>query len=119
MEDDDLDISDISGASDGESDSGSEDESVSSQRSNNDKFRPPSSEELAELREAQLFQTNLFRMQVNEMLSEVKVDYSTVPNTTQALHELKTAIDTLVEKEVCMPENLTKATKLKWVFSSF
>ena len=100
MEDDDLDINDISGASDDDVDSVSEDESVSSQHPKNDKFRPPSSEELAELREAQLFQTNLFRMQVNEMLSEVKVDYSKVSNTTQALHDLKTAIDALVEKEV-------------------
>ena len=61
----------------------------------------PTTEEILELHEGQdLFRSNLFRLQLNELLSEVKVVQSKTTTTQNELRELKEVLEAIPDREI-------------------
>ncbi|KAJ3297816.1 hypothetical protein HK104_000070 [Borealophlyctis nickersoniae] len=57
-------------------------------------FKPPTSDELQQLKEtSDLFKSNLFKLQIDELLSEVRVDYNKTSPLEKALHKIKEILD--------------------------
>eukprot|EP00123_Amoebidium_parasiticum_P006098 comp17152_c0_seq1/m.15971 comp17152_c0_seq1/g.15971 ORF comp17152_c0_seq1/g.15971 comp17152_c0_seq1/m.15971 type:complete len:1225 (-) comp17152_c0_seq1:790-4464(-) len=73
-------------------------------------YRPPTSEEVHQLKETQqLFKSNLFRMQIDELVKEVRVDYSKQKFLEGSLHHLKEIFDGLkTAREVNMKADSVK-----------
>ncbi|KAJ3043739.1 hypothetical protein HDU99_009960, partial [Rhizoclosmatium hyalinum] len=68
--------------------------SLSSSSSSNQKFHLPSNDEIQKLKETtDLFQSNLFRLQIDELIKEVALDYNKTGNIDKALHALKAVLD--------------------------
>ena len=73
----------------------------------------PSTEEVRELQEGQeLFRSNLFRLQLKELLGEVKVPQSKTAVTQDELRGLKEAIETAEERELGTEDLLSMAVPL-------
>eukprot|EP01133_Synstelium_polycarpum_P008229 gene8229-9676_t len=67
--------------------------------------RAPTTDEMAEFRETnELFNSNLFRLQMVELFKELRVNYTKTTALESALHALKTALET-------MPDHVVKAKK--------
>ncbi|ORY37100.1 Nrap protein [Rhizoclosmatium globosum] len=67
---------------------------TSSTTSSNQKFHLPSNDEIQKLKETtDLFQSNLFRLQIDELIKEVALDYNKTGNIDKALHALKAVLD--------------------------
>lgn len=61
----------------------------------------PTSDELSNLREtSELFKSNLFKLQIDELLKEVRVDLAHTKPLQQFLQRLKKAIDAIPEQQV-------------------
>eukprot|EP01119_Soliformovum_irregulare_P012830 TRINITY_DN3350_c0_g1_i1.p1 TRINITY_DN3350_c0_g1~~TRINITY_DN3350_c0_g1_i1.p1 ORF type:complete len:1133 (-),score=396.10 TRINITY_DN3350_c0_g1_i1:57-3455(-) len=89
-------------------------------------YSAPTPDEMLQLRETQqLFKSNLFRLQIQEMVSEIRVDYDKTTVLQSALEELRKVIQTIpvIEKATGTPEDyaeiqfhdpdsLTKGTKI-------
>ena len=61
----------------------------------------PTTEEILELTEGKdLFRSNLFRMQVSELLTEVKIKQKRTKPTQEQLHELKTTLESLPDQDI-------------------
>eukprot|EP01135_Chromosphaera_perkinsii_P005307 Nk52_evm4s337 gene=Nk52_evmTU4s337 len=79
----------------------------SSQQGKNDAsmnplYKVPTNEEMVALKETEnLFKSNLFRLQLEEMISEVKVDCSKQKRLEKFLFEIKSVLDGLEEQEEC------------------
>ena len=64
-------------------------------------FVAPTADEMNELKETkELFKSNLFKLQIEELLSEVSIKYNKTSKLEGFLHRLKTALDELPEVEV-------------------
>jgi U3 small nucleolar RNA-associated protein 22 len=64
-------------------------------------FVLPSAEEMNELKETQeLFKSNLFKLQIDELLKEVTVNYDKCESLETFLHSLKSTLDGLADVEV-------------------
>ncbi|EGC33351.1 hypothetical protein DICPUDRAFT_154593 [Dictyostelium purpureum] len=73
----------------------------------------PTSDEIQNLKETQfLFNSNLFRLQINELFKEIKIDYSKLSSLESALHQIKTAIEKIPEQDVDITEDNISAVKL-------
>ncbi|KAJ3246156.1 hypothetical protein HDU78_007803 [Chytriomyces hyalinus] len=58
------------------------------------KYRAPSNEEMIQLKEAtDLFQSNLFKLSIDELLKEASIDYTKTGNLDKALHGIKAVLD--------------------------
>ncbi|KAJ3402729.1 hypothetical protein HDU80_004816, partial [Chytriomyces hyalinus] len=58
------------------------------------KYRAPSNEEMIQLKEAtDLFQSNLFKLSIDELLKEASIDYTKTGNLDKALHAIKAVLD--------------------------
>ncbi|KAJ3235098.1 hypothetical protein HDU81_000845 [Chytriomyces hyalinus] len=58
------------------------------------KYRAPSNEEMIQLKEAKdLFQSNLFKLSIDELLKEASIDYTKTGNLDKALHGIKAVLD--------------------------
>jgi U3 small nucleolar RNA-associated protein 22 len=65
-----------------------------------DLFRAPTTEEMHQLREtAELFKSNLFRMQIDELLRQVRVDYTRLSSLERALMDIKTHLESVDDVE--------------------
>ncbi len=61
----------------------------------------PTSDELSNLREtSELFKSNLFKLQIDELLKEVRVDLAHTKPLQQFLQRLKKTIDAIPEQQV-------------------
>ena len=61
----------------------------------------PSTEEIIELTEGKdLFRSNLFRLQVTELINEVQVLQSKTKSTQEELHQLKEVFDSLEDHDI-------------------
>ena len=61
----------------------------------------PSTEEILELTEGKdLFRSNLFRLQLTELLNEVRVPQSKTKSTQTELHQLKEVLESLPDHEI-------------------
>ena len=68
-------------------------------------FVAPTSEEMNNLRESELlFKSNLFRLQVNELLNEVKVNRTKTTVIEKSLVQLKSSLDNLPSKLITQNE---------------
>ncbi|KYQ92482.1 U3 snoRNP protein [Tieghemostelium lacteum] len=75
--------------------------------------KAPTSEEITELRNTQdLFNSNLFRLQVNELFKEIKVDYIKLASLETALHQLKTLIEKIPDQQVDVYKNSIENVKV-------
>eukprot|EP01104_Vermistella_antarctica_P019185 TRINITY_DN739_c0_g2_i1.p1 TRINITY_DN739_c0_g2~~TRINITY_DN739_c0_g2_i1.p1 ORF type:complete len:1406 (+),score=464.94 TRINITY_DN739_c0_g2_i1:163-4380(+) len=71
------------------------------------RFVPPTSDELLHLKETQdLFKSNLFRLQISELLSEVTICKGSAKTETLLRH-LKKALDSLEERNINIEEYAT------------
>ncbi|ORX82553.1 Nrap protein, partial [Anaeromyces robustus] len=73
-------------------------------------YKAPTNEEIQQLRETtELFNTNLFRLQIEELLSEVRINSKKTVVLEKALHKLKSILDNMKP----VPEkSLSEITKL-------
>ncbi|KAJ3020011.1 UNVERIFIED_CONTAM: hypothetical protein HDU68_010401 [Siphonaria sp. JEL0065] len=63
-------------------------------------FKAPTNDEIQQLKETtDLFQSNLFRLQINELLSEVSLDHTKTNNLDKALHGIKAVLDQCKDKK--------------------
>ena len=64
-------------------------------------FVEPTADEMSELKETkELFKSNLFKLQIEELLAEVSVKYDKLSKLETLLHCIKTSLDELPGKEV-------------------
>ena len=70
------------------------------------------SDEMMELAEGQeLFSSNLFRLQLAELLSEVRINYKKAKRTNKLLHGLKDTLEGLSSCEVCTAPSLPASSQ--------
>ncbi|OUM62146.1 hypothetical protein PIROE2DRAFT_69533 [Piromyces sp. E2] len=102
-------------------------ESVSIERkkakplSDNSKYyKAPTNEEIQQLRETtELFNTNIFRLQIEELLSEVKISSKKTVVLEKALHKLKNILDdmkSVPEKSLSEIQKIMKKKNIKIPF---
>ncbi|KAF2073724.1 hypothetical protein CYY_004957 [Polysphondylium violaceum] len=66
----------------------------------------PTNEEIQNLKETQdLFNSNLFRLQLLELFKQVKVDYSKLTSLESALHQIKSIIEKMPDQDVDVYSN--------------
>jgi U3 small nucleolar RNA-associated protein 22 len=59
-------------------------------------YKAPTADELRQLNEAtSLYQSNIFRMEIDELLQEVKLDYDTMKPLELALKQIKSTWDAM------------------------
>ncbi|CAG8436328.1 905_t:CDS:10 [Rhizophagus irregularis] len=75
--------------------------------------KAPTNEEIQELREtADLFKSNIFKLQIDELLSEVNIDYNAATRLENALHKLKQIFENIDnEPELTISEITDKMLK--------
>ncbi|PKY37898.1 Nrap protein [Rhizophagus irregularis] len=75
--------------------------------------KAPTNEEIQELREtADLFKSNIFKLQIDELLSEVNIDYNATTRLENALHKLKQIFENIDnEPELTISEITDKILK--------
>ncbi|RUS31264.1 Nrap protein [Jimgerdemannia flammicorona] len=62
-------------------------------------YQAPTSEEIQGLKEASdLFKSNIFKLEIEELLAEVRIDYSKLKPLEAALHQLKALFDGLPDE---------------------
>ncbi|CAG8529724.1 4466_t:CDS:10 [Paraglomus brasilianum] len=70
--------------------------SVIIKKKKNPLYKAPTNEEIQGLKETtDLFKSNIFRLQLDELLSEIRLDYTKHKHLESALHSLKSALDSL------------------------
>ncbi|KAI8923033.1 Nrap protein [Entophlyctis helioformis] len=62
-------------------------------------FKPPTNEEMQQLSQTnELFKSNLFKLQIDELVGEVSINYSKVKPLESALHKIKSILDSLDDR---------------------
>ncbi|EFA83954.1 U3 snoRNP protein [Heterostelium album PN500] len=75
--------------------------------------RAPTTEEMQEFRETQdLFNSNLFRLQINELFREIKVNYTKTTALESALYQLKEIVESIPDQIVNVYSNNVESVKL-------
>ncbi|CAG8457739.1 9805_t:CDS:10 [Paraglomus occultum] len=70
--------------------------SVIIKKKKNPLYKAPTNEEIQGLKETtDLFKSNIFKLQLDELLSEIRLDYTKHKHLESALHTLKSALDSL------------------------
>eukprot|EP01132_Coremiostelium_polycephalum_P004866 gene4866-6065_t len=73
----------------------------------------PTNEEIQSFKETQdLFNSNLFRLQVTELFNQVKVDYTKTSALDSALHQIKSIIEIIPDQVVDVKKDKIKGVKL-------
>ncbi|RUS22739.1 hypothetical protein BC937DRAFT_87483 [Endogone sp. FLAS-F59071] len=62
-------------------------------------FQAPSNDEIQNLKEvSELFKSNIFKLEIEELLAEVRIDYNKMKPLETTLHRLKTLFDSLPDE---------------------
>ncbi|ORX83004.1 Nrap protein [Basidiobolus meristosporus CBS 931.73] len=63
-------------------------------------YKAPTNEEMQELKDAtELFHSNLFKLQIAELLSEVRIDYTKMKPLEKTLHHLRSIFDSIPDRK--------------------
>ncbi|KAL1914891.1 uncharacterized protein VTP21DRAFT_7807 [Calcarisporiella thermophila] len=72
-------------------------------------YAAPTNDEIQGLKEAsELFKSNIFKLQIDELLSEVRIDYNKLQPLETALHKLKTILDNIPDIPEASLSDITK-----------
>jgi len=83
-------------------------------------YRPPTNEELQSIKETeQLFKSNVFRLQIEELLKEVKVSQPKLTKLEAALHHLRSLLEKLPAVEDKSVSSLSGSCSFTFSFVSF
>ncbi|CAM0141445.1 unnamed protein product [Umbelopsis sp. WA50703] len=77
-------------------------------------YQPPTNEEMQGLKEtSELFKSNIFKMEIDELLSEVKIDYTKMKSLELVLHRLKAIFDQSSDLKDTTAQDVKKSMKDK------
>ncbi|GAO48189.1 Nrap protein [Saitoella complicata NRRL Y-17804] len=84
-------------------------------------FAPPSREEIQGLQEtSELYKSNIFKLEIDELLSEVRLNLEKMKSVEKALHHLRNVIDSIPETTetslLAFEENMSKKHKIQVPF---
>jgi len=77
-------------------------------------YQPPTNDEMQGLKEtSELFKSNIFKMEIDELLKEVKVDYTKMSALEMVLHRMKVLFDESQDLKDANVQEIEKAMKSK------